>query len=120
MGNEECIYSRNKLRSHVKAVGTYSLILSNGYVLQLERTFYILNFSRNLISISGLVLLGYSLKFLDTNFSLYYKYDIVGNDILSNSLFQINLQNNATYIALHIQNNASVKTCVMNEESSML
>ena len=120
MGSEECIYSRNKLRSYVKAVGTCSLVLSSGYDLELERTFYIPNFSRNLISISRLVPLGYSFNFSSICFSLYYISDIVGNGILSHSLFRINLQNNATYTTLHVQNNAGVKRCVMNEESSML
>ena len=104
----------------MKAVGTCSLVLSSGYVLELERTFYIPKFSRNLISISRLVPLDYSFKFSDIGFSLYHKSDIVGNGILSDGLFRINLQNDATYAALHVQNNASVKRCVMNEESSML
>ena len=45
VGSEECIYSGNKLRSYVKAVGTCSLVLSSGYALELERAFYIPNFS---------------------------------------------------------------------------
>jgi hypothetical protein len=59
-------------------------------------TFYVSSFSRNVISVPILVLFGYSIK-LSKTFSLLYKYNCVGNDILSNGLYCINLQNNATY-----------------------
>ena len=62
--SEQCIYSGNKMRSHVEAVGTCSLALSSGFILNLEKTFYIPSFSRNLISVSRLVPLGYSFNFL--------------------------------------------------------
>ena len=35
--------------SHVEAVGTCKLVLSSGFILQLEKTFYIPSFARNLI-----------------------------------------------------------------------
>ena len=59
----QCIYLGNKMRSHVKVIGTYTFVLSGGFVLSLEKTFYILSFSRNLISVSRLVPFGYSLNF---------------------------------------------------------
>ena len=49
----------------MESIGTCSLVLDNGYVLDLERTFYIPSFSRNLILVSRLVPLGYSFKFKD-------------------------------------------------------
>ena len=60
MPSEQCIYSRNKMRSHVEAVGTCSLVLSSDFIFDLEKTFYVPSFSRNLISISRVVPLGYS------------------------------------------------------------
>ena len=39
VGSEKYIYLKNKLRSHVKALGTCSLVLSSGYILELEKTF---------------------------------------------------------------------------------
>ena len=50
VGSEQNVLSSNKVGSHVESIGTCSLVLDNGYVLDLEMTFYIPSFSRNLIS----------------------------------------------------------------------
>ena len=70
VGSEQCIYSCSKMSSHVKAIGTCSLILSRGFILELEKTFYVPSFSRNLISISRLVPLGFSFNFTDSGFNI--------------------------------------------------
>lgn len=72
--------------SHVEAIGTCYLTLSSGFVLELEKIFYVPSFSRNLISISRLVPFGYSFNFSETSVSLFYKSDYVGNGILSDGL----------------------------------
>ena len=41
----------------MEAIVTCSLELSSGFILQLEKTFYVPSFFRNLISVSALVLL---------------------------------------------------------------
>ena len=102
MPSEQCIYSGNKMRSHVEAVGTCSLFLSSGFILNLEKTFYVPSFSRNLISVSRIVPLGYSFSFYETSFSLFYKSNLVGNGTLSNGLFSINLQNDTTNNTMHV------------------
>ena len=66
MGSEQCIYSGSKMSSYVEAIGTCSLVLSSGFILELEKTFYIPSFSSNLISISRLVPLGFSFNFTDS------------------------------------------------------
>ena len=63
MGSEISILSGNKMGSHVEAIGTCTLTLSNGFVLVLERTFYVPSFSRNLIYVSRLVPLGFFFYF---------------------------------------------------------
>ena len=63
VGSEQSILSRNKMSSNVEAIVTFYLTLSSGFVLELEKTFYVPSFSRNLISVSRLVPFGYSLKF---------------------------------------------------------
>ena len=118
MGSEQCIYFGNKMRSHVEGVRTCRLVLSSGFVLELEKTFYILSFSRNLISISKLVPLGYSFQFSDKLFNLYYKFDIIENGTSSDGLFSLDLQNDTTHNALHVQ--TGIKQCVINEDSSIL
>jgi len=57
-GSEQYIYSGNKMGSLVKAIGTCKIILNNGFVLILDRTFYVPSFSRNLIYVSRLLPLG--------------------------------------------------------------
>ena len=118
MPSEQCIYSGNKMRSHVEAVGTCSLVLSSGFIFNLENAFYVPSFSRNLISISRIVPLGYSFSFYETSFSLFYKSNLVGNGTLSNGLFSINFQNDTTNNTMHVH--TGTKRCVMNEDSSML
>ena len=87
MENEQSILSGNKLGSPVEATGTSILTLSSDFILKLERTFYVPCFSRNLISISRLVPFGYSFNFKDTSFELFYNFECVGNEILSNGLY---------------------------------
>jgi hypothetical protein len=56
--NEQRVYSGNKLFSHVEVVGTFRLILKTGYIIDLENVFFIPCFSRNLISVSKLDVIG--------------------------------------------------------------
>ncbi|RVW28514.1 Retrovirus-related Pol polyprotein from transposon TNT 1-94 [Vitis vinifera] len=88
--SEQFILSRNKMGSHVEAIGT---------------------FSRR-------VPFGYSFHFSETSFSLIYKSDCVGNGILSDGLYCIFLQNDTTHNSLHVQ--TGIKRCVVNEDSSTL
>ena len=64
VGSEQCIYSGSKMSSRVEAISTYSLVLSSGFILELEKTFYVPSFSRNLISISRLVPLAFHILVL--------------------------------------------------------
>ena len=47
--------------------------------------------------------LGYSFQFSEKLFNLYYKYDIIGNDTLSDGLFSLDLRNATTHNVMHIQ-----------------
>nr|KYP76956.1 Retrovirus-related Pol polyprotein from transposon TNT 1-94 [Cajanus cajan] len=119
MGSEQCIYSGSKMSSHVEAVGTCNLVLSSGFILNLEKTFYVPSFSKNLISISQLAPLGFSFKFMDSGFTLLNKSKVIGFGELRDGLYSINLQNNdAAYNSMHVS--SGLKRCVMNEDSSML
>ena len=116
--SEQFILSRNKMGSHVEAIRTCYLTLNDGFVLELQMTFYVPSFSRNLSSVSRLVPFGYSFHFSETSFSLIYKSDCVRNDILSDGLYCILLQNDTTYNSLHVQ--IGTKRCVVNEDSFTL
>ena len=118
MGSELSILSGNKMGSHVEAIGTCTLTLSNDFVLVLEMTFYLPSFSRNLISVSRLVPLGFSFTFQDNVFNLFYKSNHIGTGISADDLYRISLQNEATNNSLHVH--IGTKRCNMNEDSSML
>ena len=89
--SEESIYSGYKMCSRVEGVGTCSLVFRSSFILNLEKSFYIPSFSRNLIYVSRFVLFGYSFQFSDKSLLIYYKSDIVENGTLSYSLFSIDL-----------------------------
>ncbi|KAL0413074.1 UNVERIFIED_CONTAM: hypothetical protein Sradi_1509100 [Sesamum radiatum] len=115
----ECyIYSGNHMGSRVKAIRTCRLVLNTGFVLVLKKTFYISNFSRNLISVSRLVPYGYSFNFGD-DVTLFYNTHLVRNGTLSNGLYHINLQSDLL-CTLYVDGIAGIKRCVMNEDSSVL
>ena len=96
----------------MEVIGTCPLVLSSGFVLNLEKTFYISSFSRNLISISRLIPFAYSFNFLETSFDLFYKSDLVGNGTLFDGLFFINLKNDTTHnVVMHVD--TSVKRYVI-------
>ena len=116
--SEQCIYSGSKMSSHVEAIGTCSLVLTSGFILELEKTFYVPSFSKNLISISRLAPLGFSFNFIDSGFSISNKSKVIDYGALSNGLFLIQLHNDVTYNSMHVT--AGLNSCVMNEESSML
>ena len=118
VGSELSILLGNKMGSHVEAIGTCTLTLSNGFVLVLERTFYVPSFSRNLISISNFVPLSFSFTFQDNVFNLFYKSNHIGIGILAYGLYRIYLQNEATNNSLHVH--IGTKRCNINEDSSML
>ena len=87
MGSKRYIYSRGRSNSHVEAIDTCSLELSNSFIFQLEKTFYVRSFSRNLISVLALVPFGISCNFLDTGFKFLIKSEIIGYGTLCDGLY---------------------------------
>ena len=108
------------MRSHVAAIGMFGLNLGSGFVFELNNVFYIPKFSKNLIYVSRLVPLGYSIKFNACGFDLLFKSTIIGNGVLNDGLFKINLSNTIPYNLMATQENAGIKRCIMNEKSSKL
>ena len=90
------------MSSCVEFIGTCSLVLSSGFILELEKTFYVPSLFRNLISISRLVPLGFSFRFSDSGFSLSNKSKVISYGTLSDGLFHIQLQNDFTYNSMHV------------------
>ena len=116
VGSKCYIHSGWRLSSNVEAIRTCSLELSSGYVLQLEKTFYVTSFSRNLISVSALVPLGISCNFQDSSFSLLIKSKVIRKGTLRDGLYIVQLQNNYNSLSIIV----GTKRCIMNEDSSFL
>jgi len=61
------------MRSYMAVIRTCKLNLGSGFVFELNNVFYIPEFSRNLIYVSRLVPLGYSINFNASGFDLLFK-----------------------------------------------
>lgn len=94
---------------HVVAIKTRNFILANGFVLLLEKTFYVLSFSRNLVLVSRLIPLGFFFNISDKFCKVYCKSNLVGNDTLFDGLFRLNLKNNISYTLMHVH--VGIKRC---------
>ena len=101
-------------------VGTYRLVLNSGFVLDLDQTFYIPSFSRNLISISGLLPFGFSFNFTGTSFHLFKDFVIIGDEILDDDLFKLCLNPIFDYNLMTLYGNIGGKSGILNEKSSTL
>jgi hypothetical protein len=119
MGSEQGIYSGNGMRSHVEAVRTFRLVLENGYILDLVNTFYVPSFSKNLISISKLVPLGFEFNFIGSNVYLFKNSTNIGSRILVNGLYKLNLDPIYEQ-SLLIMHDIGSKCNIIDESSSML
>ena len=116
----ECsIYSGNRISSHVEAVGTYRLVLRSGFVLNLENSFFVPSFSRNLISVSRLLPYGFSFKFVGISFHLIKDNVVVGDGILDNGLFKLYLNPGFNHSLTTMHGNVDIKCGVINEKSSI-
>ena len=108
MSREQYIHSGGRSSSHVEAIGTCNLELSSGFILQLENTFYVPSFSRNLNSCN----------FSNTGFTFLIKLKVIGYGTLCDGLYSVHFQDNNAYNSLSLT--AGIKRNVMNEESSLL
>ena len=72
------------------AVGTYSLSLPSGLVLELYNCYYVPVMSRNIISISCLDMVRFSFIIKNNTCSIYYVDIFYGDAHLSNGLYILN------------------------------
>ena len=118
--SERSIYSGNRIGSHVEAISTYRFVLRSGFVLDLERTFYVPSFSRNLISVSRLVPHGFSFNFVGTSLHLLKDNAVISDGTLDDRLFRLNLNPSLYYSIATMHGNVGIKRSVINEKSSIL
>ena len=79
---ERYIYLGDGKPVKVEAIGTFRLLLRTGFYLDLNETFIISSFRRNLISISTLDKFGFFCSFRNSKFSFFQNSKLVGTGSL--------------------------------------
>ena len=89
---ERYIYVGNGNKVAVKAIGLFRLQLVSRCTLDLEETFVVPSFRRNLISISCLDKFGYYCSFGNEMVSLYLNSKVIGTSSLIDKLYKLNIK----------------------------
>ena len=117
--DERYIYVGNGNKATVKAIGLFSLQLDSGYTLDLEESFVLPSFRRNLIFVSCLDKCGYCCSFRNGMVNLYLNSNVIGTGSLTNKLYKLNIKASNGNETLH-SSNYGIKRKLTNENSSML
>ena len=116
---ERYIYVGNDNKAAVKAIGIFKLQLDSGCTLDLEETFVVPSFRRNLIFVSCLDKYGYFCSFENGMVSLYLNSSVIGIGSLTDKLDKLNIKASNVNETLH-SSNYDIKRKLTNENSSML
>src|SRR3954464_6122306 len=103
----------NGSRVDVMAVGTLSLVLPSGLVLNLNKCYLVPALSMNIIYGSCLMQDGYSFKSENNGCSIYMNKIFYGHAPLKSGLFLMNLDSSDTHI-----HNVEVKRCRVDNDSA--
>src|SRR3954463_1580588 len=103
----------NGSRVDVMAVGTLSLVLPSGLVLNLNKCYYVPALSMNIISGSCLLQDGYSFKSENNGCSIYMSNIFYGHAPAVNGLFLLNLERDETHI-----HNIEAKRCKVDSDNT--
>lgn len=118
--SERFVYIGNRLKAEVVAVGTYRLILETGHQMDLENTFYVPSISRNLVSLSKLDRVGYSVLFNCGKLNLMFKSKVIGSGNLCDGLYKITLNPEFAQSLVTLHSNIGLKHGLITERSSIL
>ena len=113
------VYVGNGNKAAVKAIGIFRLQLDSGCTLDLEETFVVPSFRRNLIYVSCLDKCGYYCSFINEMVSLYLNSSVIGIGSLTDKLDKLNIKASNVNETLH-SSNYDIKRKLTNENSSML
>ena len=116
---ERYIYVGNGNKATVKAIGLFRLQLDSGCILDLQETFVVLLFRRNLISISCMDKCGYYCSFRNGMVIFYLNSSVIGIGSLIDKLYKLNIKASNGNKTLH-SSNYDIKRKLTNENSSML
>ena len=117
-GIERFIYMGNNIAASVEAVGLFRLQLETSIYMDLDETFGVQLFRRNLISVSSLGKSGYYCSFGNNKFDLYQNSNLVSTGSLVDSLYMLDT-NTSFNESLHI-NKHGTKHKLTYENSTIL
>ena len=117
---EGYIFVGDGKKVEVKAIGTFRLFLKSGTYLDLNETYVVPSFRRNLVSISILDKFGYTCSFGNNKFSLFHNSNLVGISSLSyvDNLYMLDTV--ASYDETFQLSTQGVKRKLTDENSSSL
>ena len=101
---ERYIYVGNGNKTAINAIGLFRLQLDSGCTLDLEETFVVLLFRRNLISVSCLEKCGYYCSFRNGMVSFYLNSKVIVTGSLTNKLYKLNIKATNGNETLHSSN----------------
>ena len=113
------IYIGNGNKALVEAIGLFRLQLEFGCYWDLDETFYVPSFRRNLVYISRFDKSGYSCSFGNGKVSLFKYSNMIGTGSLVDNLYKLDI--NVSHINESLQaSNCGTKRKLTDENSSML
>ena len=117
---ERYIFVGDGKKVEVEAIGTFRLLLKSGCYLDLNETYVVPSFRRNLVSISILDKFGYTCSFGNNKFSIFQNSNLVGTGSLSyvDNLYMLDTV--ASYHETLQLSTQGVKRKLTNENSSSL
>ena len=119
-GGERYIFVGDGKKVEVEAIRTFRLLLKSGTYLDLNETYVIPSFRRNLVSISILDKFDYTCSFGNNKFSLFQNSNLVGTSSLSNVDNLYMLDTVASYHETLQLSTQGVKRKLTDENSSSL
>ena len=103
----------------VESIGVKVLNLDSGFQLVLKNVFYVPSFRRNLIFISALDKIGYSLHFGNSKVDLLLNSKIIGHSVLCDGLYRLSLSHSDVYASFHVEHSVSKRPRII-EKSVLL
>lgn len=116
---ERYIFTGNGKKAKIEAIGVFRLYLGTNVFLDLENTFVVPSFRRNLISVSCLDKFGYLYSFGNETFSIFQNSVLIGTSSLIDKLYKLNTITSNDNESLHVSN-IGTKRKLTNENSSIL
>ena len=114
------IFMGNQVKASVEAIRTYCLILDTRHHLHLFQTLYVPSISQNLISLSRLDSVGYSLKFGNGCFYLFKHNHFIPSHIMYDGFYKFKLDNLFVESPLTLHHNVGTNHGLINESSVYL